>query len=176
VTCGDHSGLHIVLPGETAGTRTGTPEPDLADRALVLEPEPELVPEPEPADTGTGTALVPAIELTGRNRSRYEELRFVIRHWAKRSGKPAKKGNPALWAWWAQPESLGKHRQYLKSRAWVPEGHKGGFIEWGGVLYHILIARPLKAVGNLISGLPERPIQMLIALPFIILIIVIILL
>ncbi len=195
----DDAMLEFTLPGDdiqdvvpgTGGTAVLEPRPGavLEPRTTVLEPGPGVVleppagwPEPGPmaaaepvpvAAAGAGhdgAELVPMIVLPGRDANLLERLVVCIRHWAAQAAANQRKHRKLLhWLWWSDPESMGKHFAYVKSRAWVP-GHKHTaegekrqqpdaftkFIEWEGVIFGYTIGFVLTLIGNILSGMGQR--------------------
>jgi hypothetical protein len=63
------------------------------------------------------------------------------------------------------------HRDYIKSRAWVPAemtGRPEKAVILAGVLYHLIIARPLKAAAKTVDAAADRPLRLLGLLLFVI--------
>ena len=66
--------------------------------------------------------------------------------------------------WHGKPGSMAEHRAYMKSRAWVPPGMSGGpekAVIIAGLLYHMVIARPLKSVAKTADAAADRPLRFL---------------
>jgi len=132
----------------------------------VPEASPATLPAPVEAGAGDGTEMQPvpvSVPMTVPERAS-----LAARHWAT----VAADGAGRLWLnpgrilyvlWHGQPESLAGHRVYVKSRAWVPpdlDGKAASFITGAGIVYHLLIARPLKTVCLIVSGAAERPLRL----------------
>lgn len=47
-----------------------------------------------------------------------------------------------------QPESWNQHRARVKARAWLPEGVRGGLLEWVPVVFYCTVGPVLVAVGR----------------------------
>ena len=72
--------------------------------------------------------------------------------------------------WQGKPGSMAEHRAYVKSRAWVPPeltGKPATVIARAGILYHLLIARPLKVVARTIDAAADRPLRLLMLIVFV---------
>ena len=66
--------------------------------------------------------------------------------------------------WHGKPGSMAEHRAYMKSRAWVPPGLGGGAekaVIGAGLLYHLIVARPLKAAAKTVDAAADRPLRLL---------------
>jgi hypothetical protein len=97
-----------------------------------------------------------------------ERAALAGKHWAS----TAANGAGQLWLhpdrlghslYHGKPGSLAEHRAYIKSREWVPpdlDGKAAKFIGGSGVVYHLLIARPLKAACLMVSAAAERPLRL----------------
>jgi hypothetical protein len=120
----------------------------------------DLVPRDE-------TAL--ALELRGREQTGPERAAIALGHWLDLSKAAiarryeARPDGLLRGLLHAKPESLAEHRNYVRSRAWVPEGHEGSLIPGIGVLYHNTIGVTLVALGNAISALGARQLRFMIA-------------
>jgi len=128
-------------------------------------------------DTMGDTAPIPvsAPDAVAVPLSLPERVRLAVAHWA---------GTAAGWAgqlwlrpdrvihalWHGRPASMAEHRAYMKSRAWVPgelAGNPATVIAWAGILYHLLIARPLKAVARTTDAAADRPLRLLMLIVFV---------
>jgi hypothetical protein len=104
-----------------------------------------------------------------------ERTRLAVAGWAG----TAAEGAGQLWLhpdrvihslWHGKPASMAEHRAYMKSRAWVPPeltGKPAAVIAWAGILYHLLIARPLKAVARTVDVAADRPLRLLMLIVFV---------
>ena len=66
--------------------------------------------------------------------------------------------------WHGAPSTMAGHRDYVKSRAWVPAemtGKSQRFLIAAGVAYHLVIARPLKAAAKTVDAAADRPLRLL---------------
>lgn len=129
--------------------------------------EPATVPlvRDVPASPGTEPVPVPpaVVPMTVPERAA-----LAGKHWAS----TAANGAGQLWLhpdrlghslYHGKPGSLAEHRAYIKSREWVPpdlDGKAAKFIGGSGVVYHLLIARPLKAACLMVSAAAERPLRL----------------
>jgi hypothetical protein len=92
---------------------------------------------------------------------------------AKRAGTAALEAVRELWLhpgrllhvmWHGKPESMAEHSAYIQSAAWVPEemtGRPAKFLIAAGIAYHLIIARPLKAVAKTVDAAADRPLRLL---------------
>ncbi len=139
-------GLHVVtgiVTGDATGP-TGSAEPPVTTGAVV----------PMSARERTGSAVT---------------------HWAG----TAADGAGQLWLnpgrvlhvlWHGKPESMAEHRAYIRSRAWVPPeltGKSAAVITVAGILYHLLIARPVKTAARIVDGAADRPLRLLLLAVFV---------
>jgi hypothetical protein len=137
-------------------------------------PEPAPVPLGQDAGTGPGTGAVPVLPAPVP-MSVPERLRLAVTRWAG----TAAEGAGRLWLhpdrvihslWHGKPASMAEHRDYIKSRAWVPKelaGNPAKVIAVAGILYHLLIARPLKVVARTIDAAADRPLRLLMLIVFV---------
>ena len=114
------------------------------------------------SDRGAEVAPLP-VPLTPAEHSR-----LAVAHWAE----IAANGAGQLWLhpgrlghtlWTGKPGSMAEHREYVKSRAWVPpelDGKPAAFIAGAGIGYHMLIARPLKAACLTVSASADKPLRL----------------
>ena len=101
--------------------------------------------------------------------------RHAVSHWAG----TAAEGAGQLWLnpgrvlhvlWHGKPESMAEHHAYVRSRAWVPRelsGKPAAVIAWAGIIYHLLIACPLKGAARIVDAAAERPLRLLMLAAFI---------
>ena len=127
-------------------------------------PEPATVPLARDAGTGPGTAVPAPVPMSVPERAR-----LAVNRWA---GTVAN-GAGQLWLhpdrvlyvlWHGKPGSMAEHRAYVKSRAWVPaelSGKPAAVIAVAGIVYHLIIARPLKAIARTVDAAAERPLRLL---------------
>ncbi len=118
------------------------------------------------APAGSGETPVAAGAVVPMRAS--ERAGNAVRHWAG----TAASGAGQLWLhpgrlvhglYTGKPGSLAEHRAYVKSRAWVPpelDGKAASFIAVAGIVYHLLIARPLKAAALTVSASADRPLRL----------------
>jgi hypothetical protein len=149
-----------LLPLRAApGTETGT------DRA---EPRPAPVPD---VSTEGGTAVLapvgtPVLSSTATRAG--TALRYHVRELWLNPGRLIHS------AWNGRPESMAQHYAYMTSREWVPAeltGKTAAAVTLAGLVYHILIARPLKAFAKALDAAAGRPLLMLgLAVPVLILV------
>jgi hypothetical protein len=123
-------------------------------------------------DIKPGTAPIP-VSVPGAEvvpLSPAERTRLAAAHWAGIAANGAGQlwlhpGRVVYVLWHGKPESMAEHRAYVKSREWVPEelrGHRpGGFIAAAGIVYHLAIARPVKAAARIVDAAAERPLRLL---------------
>jgi hypothetical protein len=123
---------------------------------------------------GLSTEPVP-VPAAGVPMTVPERGRLAVAHWAG----TAANGAGQLWLhpgrvlhvlWHGKPESMAEHRAYVKSRAWVPPeltGKPAAVIAVAGILYHLLIARPVKAAARIADASAERPLRMIMLAAFI---------
>jgi hypothetical protein len=142
------------------GTKGGTPAPGTDPVPGGTEGGTGGVAVPLPVPGGTGTEVVP---LTPAERAH-----LAARHWAELAAN----GAGQLWLhpdrlghslYHGKPGSLAEHRAYIKSREWVPpdlDGKSAKFIGGSGVVYHLLIARPLKAACLTVSAAADKPLRL----------------
>ena len=99
---------------------------------------------------------------------------------ARRAGSAVARTAGELWLhpdrlghalWHGSPSTMAGHRDYIKSRAWVPAemtGRPEKAVILAGVLYHLIIARPLKAAAKTVDAAADRPLRLLGLLLFVI--------
>lgn len=127
---------------------------------------------PEPV-TGPVTPFSASASITGNTgvvvpMTLPERSRHAVAHWAG----TAANGAGQLWLhpgrlvhgfYNGKPGSLAEHRAYVKSREWVPPelgGKAATVIAFAGIIYHLLIARPLKAAALTVSASADRPLRL----------------
>jgi len=104
-----------------------------------------------------------------------ERCRLAVTHWAGTVASTAgqlwlHRGRVLYVLWHGKPESMAEHRAYVKSRAWVPQdltGKPATVITVAGIIYHLLIGRPLKAAARIIDAAAERPLRLLMLAAFV---------
>ena len=133
-------------------------------------PEPATVPLARDAGTGPGNAVPARVPMSVPERAR-----LAVNRWA---GTVAN-GAGQLWLhpdrvlyvlWHGKPGSMAEHRAYVKSRAWVPaelSGKPAAVIAVAGIVYHLIIARPLKAIARTVDAAAERPLRLLMLAVFV---------
>lgn len=142
--------LGQILPLRRGGTKGDTAAPDGAAQPggtvpLPVSPAADTVSPLSPGDRG----------------------RLAVAHWAEIAANGAgqlwlKPGRLPHDMWHGKPGSLAEHRAYIKSREWVPpdlDGKAATFIGGSGVVYHLLIARPLKAACLTVSAAADKPLR-----------------
>lgn len=163
------------------------PEPvtELPLRPVPVGREPAAEPGPEPRRfpvpgsgepvPGRGGAVagtvVPAVAAPADRISLGEHVLLSLRDWAARVAAAQRNHRSFThWLWhefWdVQPESLGQHRRYLRSRCWLKDYMTGWlrrFCEWENIAFALLIGRPLIAACNSISRIGARQSRFWIA-------------
>lgn len=91
----------------------------------------ELVPaDLVPAD-------LPSTDLAGDRMTGPERAWVLVCHWARQAAQGAQEASARPGGvGHAQPESWVQYRARVKSRAWLPEGYSGGWLEWVPVVFH----------------------------------------
>ena len=158
--------LGQILPLRRGDTKGGTDTGAGGDTGATQEP----VPGAGGDTAGGGTAPLP-VSASGTEvvpLTPVERTRLAVAHWAE----IAANGAGQLWLnpgrlghtlWTGKPGSMAEHREYVKSRAWVPpelDGKPAAFIAGAGVGYHLLIAKPLKAAALTVSAAADRPLRL----------------
>jgi hypothetical protein len=151
-------GLRL-LRGDTKGDTAGG---DTADTKGDTAPIPVSAP---------GAGIVPL--------SPAERIRLAVAGWAGTAAGAVGQ----LWLhpdrvlyvlWHGKPGSMAEHRAYVKSRAWVPaelSGKPAKVLAVLGIFYHLVIARPVKAVARMADAAAERPLRLLMLAAFILILI-----
>ncbi len=140
-----------------------------AGQPAVTEP----VTVPVTLGTVTGNTGEPVTETSAGNAevvplTPAEHARLAVAHWAEIAANGAGQlclnpGRLGHTLWTGKPGSMAEHREYVKSRAWVPpelDGKPAAFIAGAGVGYHMLIARPLKAACLTVSASADKPLRL----------------
>ena len=139
------------------------------------EGRPAPVPPVPAGSTGPGTepAPVPAVPVPMTN---LERGRHAVAHWAGTAAEGAGRlwlhpGRVLYVLWHGKPESMAEHRAYVKSRAWVPPelaGKPAAVITAAGIIYHLLVARPVKCAARIVDGAADRPLRLFMLAVFVI--------
>jgi hypothetical protein len=77
-------------------------------------------------------------------------------------------------AWHGNAKTLAQHRDYIKSRGWVPPemtGKAAAFVTAAGIAYHVLIARYVKAACKAVDGSADYPLRFLGLLVFVLILV-----
>lgn len=156
------------LPLVRGGTKGGTPAPGTDPVPPGTEGGTRGVAVPLPVPPGTGTETVPMTPA--------EHAHLAARHWAELAANGAGQmffhPDRVLYVLWhGRPETMAEHRAYIKSRAWVPEELTGKWrttVVFAGVVYHVTIARPVKAMARTVDAAAERPLRLTLLAAFVI--------
>ena len=164
----------VVVPAVSGADSGNTPSPAATRPVTQAGNRGVRVTEPDAGNTVAVTALPEtaggAVPMTLPQRGRH-----AVSHWAGTAAEGAGKlwlnpGRVLHVLWHGKPESMAEHRAYVKSRAWVPPeltGKSAAVITVAGILYHLLIARPVKTAARIVDGAADRPLRMLMLAVFV---------
>lgn len=144
----------------SAGTEAGTDREPLRPAPVPRGSTEAAVPVP----AGVRPVTVPERVAATVKRASTGALEAVRELWLR-------EGRLLHVLWHGKPESMAEHRAYMKSRAWVPKemtGKPATFFAWAGIIYHLIIARPLKAAAKTIDAAASRPLLLLCLTVFIV--------
>jgi hypothetical protein len=146
-------------PATTQPPATNQPPTASATTAPAAAGEPATT---EAASATTEAPASPVIEPFGRPMTARERAVRVARHWASsaRQGAGAAARHPwralcAVAVFARLAADVAETRAYIKSRAWVPDGHEGTLLPWLGRAYHYGPGAVLKAAAWLLIAAGE---------------------
>jgi hypothetical protein len=120
-------GGHTEDPGTRQATRSAKDRsPDRPARRSDLDADAQVTDLDAPTPAVQATVRVTALD----------RCLGMLRYWAAQVSEAADRAGSHRGFADAQSESWNQYRAYVKSRAWLPEGHKGGPIEWVPVAYY----------------------------------------
>jgi len=165
----------VVVPAVTGPGSGNTPSPAQAGPVTQAGNTGERVTEPTAGNAAAVTAAPVAagavVPMTLPERGRH-----AVAHWAGIAAEGAGRlwlhpGRVLYVLWHGKPESMAEHRAYVKSRAWVPPelaGKPAAVITAAGIIYHLLVARPVKCAARIVDGAADRPLRLFMLAVFVI--------
>lgn len=101
------------------------------------------------------------LEPYGRPMTLVERSWRLARHWAASAREEAmRSGGLAHGLIHGRPESLAAQHAYVKSRAWVPDGHDGPLLPGLGAVYGHTLGRAGMCLGYAVAWVFARPMRL----------------